>query len=74
VAILQDTICYSGDLIATETQLSKNFSLPFDFDPEYSSKLRENILFLGKKNRWIFALNHAPNVNFKLLEKTEKNE
>ncbi len=69
----ENIICYSGDLIATEAQLYKNRSLPFDFDPEYSKQLREKILHEGRKYRWIFALNHAPHVNFKLLEKTGKN-
>ncbi|MEJ2542448.1 MAG: MBL fold metallo-hydrolase [Calditrichaceae bacterium] len=67
------TLCYSGDIIATENQLYKNRSLPFDFDPEKSKKIRKKILDEGRKNQWIFALNHAPHVNFKLLEKTEKN-
>ena len=70
----ESTIFYGGDLIATEAQLLKNRSLPFDYDPEYSNKLREKILIQGMENQWIFALNHAPHVNFKLLEKTEKNE
>lgn len=70
----ENTICYSGDLIATEAQLYKNRSLPFDFDPEYSMKLREKVLLEGRENQWIFAMNHAPHVNFKLLEKTVKNQ
>ena len=69
----ENTLCFSGDIIATENQLKKNRSLPFDFDPDYSKKLREIILKQGRENQWIFALNHAPHVNFKLLEKTGKN-
>lgn len=70
----ENALCYSGDLIATEAQLLKNRSLPFDFDPEYSNKLCEKLLKQGQENRWIIALNHSPHVNFKLLEKTKKNE
>lgn len=69
----ENTLCYSGDIIATENQLYKNRSLPFDFDPEQSKLLREIILKEGLRKQWIFALNHAPHVNFKLLEKTGKN-
>lgn len=69
----ENTVCYSGDIIATENQLYKNRSLPFDFDTEKSKQIRKILLSEGGKNQWIFALNHAPHVNFKLLEKTEKN-
>lgn len=67
------TVCYAGDLIATETQLSKNRPLPFDFDSDYACELRGKILNEGRENQWIFAMNHAPHVKFKLLEKAEKN-
>lgn len=70
----ENYICYPGDLIATENQLIKNRSLPYDFDPEESSKLRSELYRRGMNEDWIFALNHAPHVKFKLLEKTKKNE
>jgi glyoxylase-like metal-dependent hydrolase (beta-lactamase superfamily II) len=66
-------VFYAGDLIATEAQLLKNRSLPFDFDAEYAKVLRENILTEGFQNNWIFAMNHAPHVKFKFLEKAVKN-
>lgn len=70
----ENSICYTGDLIAMESQIAKNRSLPFDFDPEYSKHSRELLLKQGFEEQWILAMNHAPHVNFKLLEKTKKNE
>ena len=69
--IKESAICQCGNIIAHENQKYRNISLLFDF--EYSKQLGENILTDGRKNQRMFCLNHAPHVNFKLLEKTGKN-
>jgi len=67
-------VLYGGDLIATAAQLSRNRSLPHDFDPQQSAALREQIYDYARKDNCIFALNHAPHRKFMVLEKTEKNK
>jgi glyoxylase-like metal-dependent hydrolase (beta-lactamase superfamily II) len=67
-------VIYGGDLIATAAQLNRNRSLPYDFDPQQSEALREQMYDYARKENCIFALNHAPHRKFMVLEKTEKNK
>ena len=67
-----ELIFYGGDLIATETQLAKNRSMPYDFDHEQAKRLREEIYSEAIKNNWIFVLNHSPHTKFSSLDKNRK--
>lgn len=67
-------LCYGGDIIATETQLTKNIPFPFDYAPEQTKKIREKICRRALEEKWIFIFDHAPHIKYATLEKIKKNE